>query len=239
MYFQYLNILGSGSYTTWNKVKAKSQILLPSPPVAITLQALCRNESDLSECSYLISDFVDSSAIEWHSMIVKKTDHFHEGGAQHGREEGLRHVQRRFGERGFLLICWFLVSWKSRKFWAFEFSSPRKVPTFLVVLRRFFIKTGLVCSPDKDRHGGDVKVFSLFPPLFGLCVDDTLDSLCLLLLATFGSWQEHLKETRLWVREANSARERLSSLKSDFLLTPLVDDLLTDKSGPLCMFFIL
>ena len=65
--------------------------------------------------------------------------------------------------------------------------------TFFVVFRRPVVKARLVRSPDKDGHGGDVKVFSLFPPLFGLCMDDTLDSFCLLLLATFGSWQEHLE----------------------------------------------
>ena len=59
--------------------------------------------------------------------------------------------------------------------------------TFFVVFRRPVVKARLVRSPDKDGHGGDVKVFSLFPPLFGLCMDDTLDSFCLLLLATFGS----------------------------------------------------
>ena len=59
----------------------------------------------VSECSYLISDFVDSSAIEGDSVIVKKTDDFDEGGAQHGGEQGLRHVQRRLRERRLLLIC--------------------------------------------------------------------------------------------------------------------------------------
>ena len=54
-----------------------------------------------------------------------------------------------------------------------------------------------MCSPDKDGDRGDVKVFSLLPSFFSLGVDDTLDSLGLLFLATCGSREEHLKKSKV------------------------------------------
>ena len=88
----------------------------------------------------------------------------------------------------------FLITPKSVKFDSicYKFNNPGG--TFFVILRRAIIEAGLVCSPDKDGDRGDVKVFSLLPSFFSLGVDDTLDSLGLLFLATCGSREEHLKK---------------------------------------------